>query len=116
MKKILYVDDESFNLEVFIDIFKGIFEVYTANSGIAALSILNQEQIDFVITDMKMPNMSGLKLVEEIREKSILIPCYILTGYELKKEVKQAIDKGDLNGYFAKPFDTEEVLKTIRSF
>ncbi|MEM0941653.1 MAG: response regulator [Bacteroidota bacterium] len=116
MKKILYVDDESFNLEVFIDIFDGLFEIYTADSGIEALSILNKEPIDLVITDMKMPNMSGLKLVEEIREKSIFIPCFILTGYELKREVRQAIDKGDLNGYFAKPFDTEEVLKTIKSF
>ncbi|HON18088.1 MAG TPA: response regulator [Salinivirgaceae bacterium] len=80
-KKILYVDDEFINLELFRVHFKNNFLVYTAASGIEALKILESESIDVIITDLKMPGMSGIELIENIKKKSPQKVCMILSAY-----------------------------------
>ncbi|HPV57322.1 MAG TPA: response regulator, partial [Tenuifilaceae bacterium] len=65
--KILYVDDEQINLELFKINFRNDFDIRIANSALKGLEILQEEEIDVVISDLKMPHMNGLEFIEKIK-------------------------------------------------
>ena len=86
-KRVLFVDDE----ELFLSIYENAFEkdpmkIFTASSAEKALATLSREAIDLVVTDIKMPGMHGLKLIEEIRKIDKSMPIIICSGYQGLKE------------------------------
>lgn len=81
--KILYVDDEESNLLIFKDTFRRDFHVQTAVSAYKALEILKTSTVDVVITDQRMPGMTGVELLKEINKMFSEIPPnrLIVSGY-----------------------------------
>lgn len=114
MIKILYVDDEPINLDLFKLTFKGKFEIITAESGCTALAILENEEIPIIISDMKMPGMNGLEFIKKAREKYNDKQYYILSGYEINAQIEEAMNKKLINNYFKKPFNRTLLEKEIK--
>lgn len=113
--KILYVDDEEINLEVFNAVFKRNFSVYTALSGQSGLDILNNNsEIRIVISDMRMPEMNGVEFITQARQTFDHIIYFILTGYEVDDEISSAVDNKIVDKYFKKPFKRSELLSEIK--
>lgn len=108
--KILYVDDEFFNLHLFKDMFKKDFEVYLASSGMEALEGLDAEQeIRYLLSDLSMPEMDGLELIKQVKTIFPKIICGLLTGYDKNSEIENAISDGLISRYFSKPMDPAEI-------
>ena len=113
-QKILYVDDEPMNLEVFRLSFKSVYEVVIANSARKALKILEElPDIELVISDMKMPIINGIEFIEMAKEQSPMEGrlYFILTGFDINEEITRALNRGLIDAYFQKPFNKSK-LKT----
>ena len=114
--KVLYVDDESVNLFLFEKMFEEEFKVVCANSGSEALEIIeNDSEIKIVFSDMNMPSMNGIEFIKEAKPKHPHLNYFILTGYDINEEIKEALNNGLLMGYLEKPFDKEKIIETALS-
>ena len=108
--KILIVDDEENMLEMLKNFFLiNDYECKTATNGLEALDILKKDQIDIVITDMKMPKMDGMELLKTIRQKYENISAVIMTGFAEEYTNTEALNLG-AEGYITKPFRNKELL------
>jgi two-component system, NtrC family, response regulator len=113
MDTILVVDDEANYLTVMQALLEEAdYEVLTALSGPEALKVVAQSDLDAVLTDMKMPKMSGIELLEEMKRLYPDIPVMIMTAYGTVEKAVQAMKKGAFD-YILKPFKNEEILVTI---
>lgn len=110
---ILYVDDEENNLISFKANFRLKYQIHIANSGDEALTILGKKKIDIVITDQRMPNMTGVEFLEIVIEKFPEPMRLLLTGYTDMTAVIDAVNKGKIFHYLTKPWNEEEMDKTI---
>ena len=115
--KVLYVDDEESNLRIFKDTFRRDFDVQVAISAYKALDILEQNLVDVVITDQRMPGMTGVELLKEINEKYSEIPPnrLIISGYSEDSDIKKAFEEYKLFKFIPKPWDYIELKDTIIS-
>jgi phosphoserine phosphatase RsbU/P len=110
---ILYVDDEEDNLVVFNSTFRRDYEVHLAKSGMEGLEIMKKHQIHVIITDQRMPEMTGIQFLEKV------IPDYpdsirmILTGFSDIEAIIQAINTGRVYRYITKPWSREELKINI---
>jgi two-component system response regulator (stage 0 sporulation protein F) len=112
--KILYVDDELINLQLFKINFSKKYEVSIAESGIKGLEILaGSPDIKVVVSDMKMPNMNGIEFIRKAKERHPNIKFYILTGFEITKEIQEAINSKLIIKYYMKPFNMNELDTAI---
>ena len=112
--KILYVDDEIVNLQLFQLIFSNKYEVFTAENGLKGLELLdNNHNVSIVISDMKMPFMSGIEFIQKSKAKYQKISYFILTGYEITNEIQEALNLGLIVKYFRKPFNKSEIDSEI---
>lgn len=113
--KLLYVDDEKINIMLFDINFKDIFDVLTAESGMQGLDILKSNpDIEFIISDMKMPEMNGLEFILKVKEINSNIPCMILSGYHQTPEIYEALDSGTIVDYVIKPAKSEDLNEIIK--
>lgn len=103
--KILYLDDELNNLIIFRSQFQEEFEVYTAQTVQAALEILQQREIELIITDQRMPGITGIEFLRSIHHIYPRITKIILTGFVDIEEVKIAINELGIAGYINKPWE-----------
>jgi response regulator RpfG family c-di-GMP phosphodiesterase len=110
---ILYVDDEENNLFSFKAAFRIKYNVLTAISGDDALKILEDKPVHIIITDQRMPNMTGVEFLEKVIEKSPDPMRILLTGYADMGAVVDAINKGKIFHYLTKPWNEEELDMTI---
>ena len=86
-KKVLFVDDEPKILKSYHRMLRKMpWQILTAPSGEKALEILDKEEIDLIITDIKMPNMHGIDLIKNIRKIDTNIPIVVCSGYHGMKE------------------------------
>src|SRR5262249_15046329 len=92
----------------------GYNNVVEAEDGAEALSLLQREKVDFVISDWNMPNMSGLDLLKAIRADDNLkpLPVLLVTAEALKENVVEALKAG-VNNYVIKPFTAETLKEKI---
>ena len=112
--KILYVDDEPINVQLFEYNFSKKFEVHTGTSGMEGLDKLEKyPDIKVVISDMRMPNMNGLEFANRANEKFRDKIFFILTGFDITEEIKQAIDNRLIHKYFRKPLNTNMIETAI---
>lgn len=106
-KKVLFVDDESKILKSYNRMLrKKPWQILTALSGEKALELLNKEEIDLVITDIKMPNMHGIDLIKRIRKIDAKIPIVICSGYHGMKE-DDNIRFYDIAAFLEKPLEAD---------
>src|SRR5690606_36302052 len=111
---ILYVDDEENNLVSFKATFRIKYKVYTAISGTAAIDIIQNKPIDIIITDQRMPEMTGVEFLEEVIKINPSPMRVLLTGYTDMGAVIDAINKGKIFHYLNKPWSEEELDETIQ--
>ena len=111
---ILYVDDEENNLISFKATFRIKYNVYTAISGEEAKKILDAKPIDIIITDQRMPNMTGVEFLESILGDYPEPMRILLTGYADMNAVIDAVNKGKIFHYLSKPWNEEELDMTIQ--
>lgn len=109
---ILYVDDEQHNLKIFESSFRRDFTIFTAPSAKAGLSLLEQHPIHIVITDQRMPDMTGIQFLEVIKEKHPHAIRMILSGYTDLDAMMDAINTNRVYRYITKPWNKIE-LKII---
>lgn len=111
---ILYVDDEPTNLILFEMNFSKHYTVITASNGEEGLLRLNENaDINIVISDMRMPGMTGLEFINIAQYKFPNIVYYILTGFDITPAISAAIENKVVNKYFRKPFNPKEISKAI---
>ncbi len=111
---VLYVDDEVNNLISFKATFRIKYNIHTAVSGEEAQKILDTKPIDIIITDQRMPNMTGVEFLESIIEKHPEPMRILLTGYSDLNAVIDAVNKGKIFHYLTKPWNEEELDMTIK--
>ena len=111
---ILYVDDEENNLISFKATFRIRYNVHTAISGEEAKKILAIKPIDIIITDQRMPNMTGVEFLESIIDDHPEPMRLLLTGYADMNAVIDAINKGKIFHYLTKPWNEEELDASIQ--
>jgi response regulator RpfG family c-di-GMP phosphodiesterase len=111
--RVLVVDDEKVIREILADFLslEG-FTVATASDGVAALERLGQESFDMVISDLKMPNIGGLELLEQIKLNHDNVLTVIMTGFGTVETAIEAMKKGAYD-YILKPFNVEEVIHIV---
>nr|HDM59028.1 hybrid sensor histidine kinase/response regulator [Bacillota bacterium] len=119
--KLLVVDDEPHVLETIIDVLEdrdedGEFQFFRATSGEEALSILDERDgdIDLVLTDQRMPGMSGAQLLEKIHEKYPLIGSIVISGFAEFEDMRSAFKSGIFD-YIKKPYDEDHLVGVVRS-
>ncbi|MFN3316217.1 MAG: response regulator [Raineya sp.] len=112
-KIILYIDDEPKNLSSFKSVFRRYYEIYLANSADEGLEIMEKTPIQLVITDQRMPKVTGVEFLEKINEKFPDVTRILLTGYSDLDAIIDAINKGKIFKYIAKPWKAEELKETI---
>ncbi|OPY19310.1 MAG: Transcriptional regulatory protein ZraR [Syntrophus sp. PtaB.Bin075] len=113
MEKVLIVDDE-LNMRVVLQAMlkKKGYQVAQAADGLEALECLEKEQIDVVVTDLKMPKLSGLGLLEHVTSTYPETPVIIITAHGTIETAVDALKKGAFD-YITKPFDRDELISVI---
>jgi len=111
--RILVVDDSVLTLEVIQrNLSAAGYDVYTVASVDQAIDFLKQDSVDLVITDIKMPKISGLELLKYVKENLKGTEIMIITGYPSIKGAVEAVKDG-AEDYLVKPFTDEELLAAV---
>jgi len=113
--KILYIDDEEHNLNSFKAVFRRDYEVFTAICAVDGFKMLEDHEIHVIITDQRMPDMTGIEFLEAVIPKYPDPPRILLTGYADIDAVIDAINKGSVYKYVQKPWDESELRTTINT-
>ena len=111
--RLLYVDDDQDNLLAFRSVFRRNYDVTTATSGAEALEILEQKSFPLVISDQRMPNMSGAELFAIMEAKYPESLRMIMTGYSDLQAIIDAINEGKIYYYISKPWVADELKIVI---
>jgi len=109
---VLYVDDEENNLNSFRAALRRNYNIYTALSGEEGMDILSKNDIHVVVTDQRMPNMTGVQFLQHIPPEKDNIRI-ILTGFSDIESIIEAINTGMVYRYITKPWDKDELKITI---
>ena len=112
---LLYIEDNK-KTQLFTSLFlKPYFiEIYRASDGVEALAIYNRYNPDIIITDIKMPNMSGLKFCKKIRDRDRDTPIIITTSYISIEYLLEAVSL-NLIKYLSKPIKEDELMEALKS-
>ena len=115
MTTILVVDDEQ-SMRDFLKILlvKDGYKVLVAEDGVQALAMLDKKGVDLVISDIRMPGMDGLELLEEIRTRSADLPVVMITAFASPNDAVRAMKNGAYD-YISKPFNVDEIKSVIQS-
>ncbi|SFW88491.1 response regulator [Chitinophaga sancti] len=110
---ILYIDDEIHNLNAFKASFRRLYTIFTASSAEEAVKVLEKEEIHIIISDQRMPKMTGIEFFESILDRYPEPIRILLTGYADINAVIDAINKGQVYKYFSKPWNDEDLRHNI---
>ncbi len=110
---ILYIDDEISNIFIFKKLFDGYYNIITALSGFEGLQMLEKHQIELVITDQRMPKMSGLEFLKKVTQKWPNIKSIMLSAYSDMDITYSVIKDLKVLRYITKPFDQIEMKLLI---
>lgn len=112
-RTVLLVEDEEEIRDILEEILKGQnLNVFGASNGVEALRILGSEEVHAVLSDIAMPEMSGLELLSKMAIEHPEIPTVILTAFGDKENIKEALRLGALD-FIEKPFAENEVIDVV---
>ncbi|HKO34911.1 MAG TPA: response regulator [Pyrinomonadaceae bacterium] len=111
--KILIVDDEASNLRALERLFRTEYDVLTAGSGADALSLLEHHDMALLIADQRMPEMSGVELMQRTARLRPHMVRMLLTGYTDVESLIEAINTGHVYKYITKPWNNDDLLMTV---
>jgi DNA-binding NtrC family response regulator len=109
---ILIVDDEVGPRESLRMILKPIYEIYTAVNGDEALQVVSKENIDLVTLDLRMPGLSGIDVLREIKKIKADVEVIVITGYGTLTNAQEAIRYG-AGDFISKPFNVADIIAII---
>lgn len=111
--KILIVDDEAANLRMLERLFRNQYKVISALSGTEALDLLREHDVALIISDQRMPVMTGIEFLRRAAEMRPHVVRIILTGYTDVNALVEAINSGVVYKYATKPWVNEDLLQTV---
>src|SRR5215469_444501 len=112
--RILIVDDDPGQRSLLDSFLRSQgFDTVVASSGEQALQLLREQQFGMMISDVRMPGLSGLETLRRARQENAVLPVLLVTAYADIREAVGAMRDGALN-YLAKPIDLDELLTTVR--
>jgi DNA-binding NtrC family response regulator len=112
--EVLVVDDDDRIRSLLLDTLSALgYHALGAKNGEEALTLLETEKLDLVITDVRMPKMNGLFLLKNIKNRNPLLPVLIITGYNFAYTKDQAMESG-ADGFLAKPFRIGKIEELMR--
>jgi len=115
MGRVLIIDDDPDIIETMVSLLDGEgLEIKTLNNAKEALLILEKETFDTIISDISMPQMSGIQFLTELRKKDIQTPLIFVSGSDLSDDVKRALQLGSAD-FISKPFDIDLMIQKIKS-
>jgi signal transduction histidine kinase len=110
---VLVVDDETGPRESLKMILNPYYNVHVADRGVRAFEILNQQPIDLVTLDLKMPGLTGINVLEKVKQHDPDIEAIIITGYGALDTAIEGLRLGAFD-YISKPFDVNHILSLVR--
>ena len=110
---ILLVDDEPEILFSLQGLLRREFELYTAESSAQALEILQQHPIHVIMSDQRMPEMTGVQLMHRVKDAHPKAIRIVFTGYADIRAVVDAINNVGLYRYITKPWDPDELIEVL---
>ena len=113
--RVLYLDDEEANLFSFKAAFRREFEVHTCLEPHQAVRLLDEHDFHVVLSDQRMPRISGVEFFELIMPDHPDVSRVLVTGYADTDAVVDAINKGQVYRFVSKPWNEEELRNVIRS-
>jgi DNA-binding NtrC family response regulator len=115
-REILIVDDNP-NMASLLSEMLDVFDLKSriTNDGESALEILDTEEFSLVITDLKMPKMSGTELLAAIKGKRPNLPVIVISGYNVASSEGQVVE-GLANGFIHKPFKMSDIQSVVEQF
>ena len=111
---ILLVDDEPEILFSLRGLLRREFDLHTANSGAEALQVLHAHPVQVIMTDQRMPEMTGVEFLRRARGECPEAIRIVFTGYADIKAVIDAINQGQIYRYLTKPWDPDELVAVLR--
>ncbi|MEA0553960.1 response regulator [Lysinibacillus irui] len=113
MKRLLIVDDQQGIRLLLNEVLKKEgYITYLAANGSEALKYADEQKMDCVLLDMKIPGMDGIEILKRLKEKFPKLPVFMMTAYGELDVVKEALELGAIR-YFTKPFDIFEVRDEV---
>ena len=109
---ILIVDDEVGPRESLRMILKPIYDIYTAANGDEALQVIQKEKIDLVTLDLRMPGLSGIDVLREIKKIRADVEVIVITGYGTLTNAQEAIRYG-AGDFISKPFNVADIIAIV---
>lgn len=115
-KKILYIDDEEINLRLFKSTFRRDYDILTARTAMEGLEILSENPVDLIITDQRMPDVTGVEFLSMVQQKYPQIPPgrLIISGYSDPEDIALAYKEYQLYQFIAKPWGQDELQEIIK--
>lgn len=111
--KVLYVDDEPHNLAAFKSNFRRDFDILTAESANEGLTVLESEPVSVLLSDQRMPEMTGVHFFEHVKTKYPNIVRILVTGYTDMEALIKAVNKAQIYKYINKPWDNDKLKEII---
>ncbi len=112
-KKLLIVDDEPDMLDFLERVLRSRFDVSRTSSAEEALGWLDEGGYAVLVTDQKMPRVSGLELLERIGDRCPGLVKILISGYTENPAIARAVDQGRIHNYILKPVDSVRLLEAI---
>ncbi len=113
MPCVLFVDDEPRILNTMRILFRRSYNVLTATSGAEALELMRQHAVDVVVSDQRMPEMTGIELLRQARELRPNAMRVLLTGYSELNAIIGSINEGEIFRFVSKPWSNEDLQETV---
>ncbi len=111
--RVLFVDDEPRVLTTMRMLFRNQYEVFFSDSGAQALELLKSQHIDVIVSDQRMPGMTGIELLRQARELKPNAMRVLLTGYSDLNAVVDSINEGEIFRFVNKPWVNEALSDTV---
>lgn len=113
--RVLIVDDEPFVVQGIVRLIGRDFNIETATSGREALDLLSCGDFQVIMTDMRMPGMSGLELLDQVQQKYPRVVRMMLTGFDEQQVAFTAVEKNQIFHFLTKPCDKATLITAIKS-
>ena len=110
---LLAVDDERANLNLLKRTFRDDYDIHFADDGISGLDVLRENPVDMIITDQRMPRMTGIQMLVKSQEIAPQAVRIILTAYSDVRDVIDAVNQGRVYQYVLKPWSPDELRLTV---
>jgi DNA-binding NtrC family response regulator len=115
VRKLLYVDDEPNNLFTLEIALKKWFTVITLDDPTLAIPIIKEQDVKVLLTDQRMPNLTGLELAKKVQQQFPSVVIIILTAYDDNETMLKALNQGGIFRYLLKPWNIQDLRQTLDS-